>query len=464
MRTALVLTLVLAALAAIGTVIVQAPPEDRVDARAYAAWLAAVRPRYGIWTGLLDALQLFGVFGSVWFKATAAGLIVSLTACCINRSLVTWRAATSDRGTTRPVDLHMYRPPHASIATPLEADVAQARIRAVLDRRGYRTTTSQDSATTVGMVATRFRWAPAASVAGHAGVVLIVLGAVLGSTLGFHDARVSVPVGATVAIGHGTGLTMQAAGFSDFYYSDGSPRDFASELVLFRDGIPVADGTVRVNEPLRVGDVSVYQSYFGPSISMRVDDAAGRSLFLGDVPLELVTADGARLVGMVAIADRRSTIYVFAPKSGLEDPEIRAGQIRVRVVDQAGQSSSAVVDQGRPVALADLKLTFLREGRFTGLIVGRDPGRPVVWFGAALLVLGFATALTVRTRHAWIQIADLGGTREIRLMGPSTRARRRELGDFRRLSAEIDAALRSGVGPLGERKGQRSWSSSLTSG
>ena len=124
-------------------------------------------------------------------------------------------------------------------------------------------------------------------------------------------------------------MVLRAEGFSDLYYPDGSPRDYASHVVLTRGGTPVADQDVRVNEPLRYGDISIYQSYFGAAASVRIVDPQGSTVFAGAVPLEFVTADGRHVVGRVALTDRATTVFVIAPTSGLQDPAILPGQLEI---------------------------------------------------------------------------------------------------------------------------------------
>ena len=48
-------------------------------------WVDSVRPRYGGWTDVFNALGLFNVFNSILFRILAAALTISLIACSIQR-------------------------------------------------------------------------------------------------------------------------------------------------------------------------------------------------------------------------------------------------------------------------------------------------------------------------------------------------------------------------------------------
>jgi cytochrome c biogenesis protein len=97
----------------------------------------------------------------------------------------------------------------------------------------------------------------------HVSFVIILLGFFLSATTGFKDTQFTAPVGEKVAVGHGTGLTLEAKSFTDVYYPDGLPKDYASELVLSKDGVVVQSKTIRVNQPMTQDGVSFYQSFFG---------------------------------------------------------------------------------------------------------------------------------------------------------------------------------------------------------
>ena len=97
MRFSLFVILAMAALGLVGTLVIQAPAGVVGDPAAKADWLAGVRPRFGGWTDILDRLQLFSVFGSIWFRGLTAFLTISLIACMIQRAPGLWRTATKPR-------------------------------------------------------------------------------------------------------------------------------------------------------------------------------------------------------------------------------------------------------------------------------------------------------------------------------------------------------------------------------
>src|SRR5664280_1304960 len=131
----------------------------------------------------------------------------------------------------------------------------------------------------MNLYADRFRWGPFGTVIAHLSFVVILVGFFLSATTGFKDPQFIAPVGTTVQVGHGTEMSIQAKSFNDAYYADGSPKDYASDLVLYKNGVEIDRQTVRVNHPLKKDGISFYQSFFGQAAAMQVKDGTGKSVF-----------------------------------------------------------------------------------------------------------------------------------------------------------------------------------------
>lgn len=418
-HTGLTLILVMGALSLAGVLLEQAPAGVRADPQAYAGWLESVRSRYGGWTGVLDRAGLFAVFSSIWFKAASTLLAVSILACSVHRAPQLWKRAARPR--THVADAFFA---HAALQAQADLPIGPAealeRVRVVLSAHRYRVLTdSRDPDRRC--YADRNRFGPFGTILAHLSFVLILTGVVLTATTGFKDAQFAATVGSRVPVGHGTGLEVEARSFTDAYYADGSPRDYASELVLYRDGTEVASHTVRVNQPMRWGGITFYQSFFGTSATMRVTDGAGRKVFDAGVPLLWTSNDGRHAIGQFTLPDHDLTVYVVGAASGEVDPNIGAGQMQLEVyrTGQDQPDTTEVVSQGRPVAISGLEFTFLRERQFTGLIVARDPGAAWVWAGSALMVLGLFGVFFFPHRRIWVEVSPTESGSRVRVASPS---------------------------------------------
>jgi cytochrome c biogenesis protein len=418
MRLALALMLGLALLALAGALIIQAPAGIASDQDTYNAWLVGLKPRYGGFTAIFDKLGLFSVFTSVWFRGLAVALTTSILACSIKRTPTLWKASVHPR--TRMADTFYESAPYSQrIVTKAAAPDALATTQRVFRANRYRTVVDADAkAHTTHLYIDQNRWAPFGTVIAHLAVVVILAGAMVGSMLGYRDEGFAVPVGSTVPVGGGTGLSVMATSFSDSYYDNGAPSDYSSSLVVYRDGVQIASKTIRVNDPLEVDGTAFYQSFFGPAAVMAVSDASGASVYQGGVPLLWSSDDSTRSIGQITLPAQNLIIYVVGAASGQVDPNIRAGQMQLEIYRNGEDQPSAIeiVTQGQPLAIDGLTYTFQREQQFTGLIVARDPGQPLVWLGALALVLGCFLVFMFPNRRIWAQIkARSDGTGEVHL-------------------------------------------------
>jgi cytochrome c biogenesis protein len=388
MRVALLLLGVLALLTLAGTLLAQAPAAVKGDPQAYADWLDSVRPKYGGWTGILDALGFFSVFSSIWFKGILVLLSASLISCSVRNIPRLWRRATRPRMVMTEAFFDR-APLRTAIASPADRDATLAKLRAAFRSHHFRTATRNDG-DDVHVCADRFRWAPFGRIVAHLSFVVILLGAALTATGGFRDEGFAVPVGEKKSVGNGTDLTVEAKSFSDSYYASGEPRDYASKLVLYENGAPVKSQEVRVNHPMRYDGVAFYQSFFGPAVVVQAKSEDGRVLFDRGVPLLYGSKDGTHVIGRFSLPEQGLTVFAVAPQSGEVDPRIGAGQTQLEVYrsETDAQAGFRVLSQGKPARIAGVDFTFVRERQYAGLIVARDPGSSLIWIGSTLLVLG----------------------------------------------------------------------------
>ncbi len=421
-HTGLVLILLMGLLSLIGTLLAQAPDGMRADATAYAGWLDSVRPRYGGWTDLLNRAGLFEVFSSIWFKAVSALLAVSILACSVNRAPQLWRRAFQPRvhmadsfftHAALGAEIAVRREPAETFEQTREALRAH-RFRTIVDPKGRG----------LNLYADRFRFGPFGTVIAHVSFVLILVGVLLSASTGFKESSFAVPVGSRVQVGHGTGLTVAAEAFNDSYYLDGSPKDYSSDLVLYRDGKQVAHATVRVNDPLRYNGISFHQAFFGVAAVIQVADANGKLVYDSGVALQWSSSDGKHSIGQFTLPDQGLNVYVVSAASGEVDPSIGAGQMQLEIY-RDGQDqqpiATQVLDQGKATTISGLSYTFVRERPFTGLIVSRDPGATWVWVGSVLMVLGLFLVFFFPHRRIWVRVYRTRTGSEVHFASPNRR-------------------------------------------
>jgi cytochrome c biogenesis protein len=413
MRTGLWLILALGLLSLVGAVVLQAPAGTTADPATYTSWVASIHSKYGGWTPVFDKLGLFAVFTSIWFKGITVLLTTSILACSINRAPRLWKLAFHPH-TRMGETFFTHAPLRATVLASAGPDTAIDDVRTVLKSHRFRTVTDPGD-DEVNLYADRFRWGPFGTVIAHVSFVIILLGFFLSATTGFKNTNFVAPVGSTVQVGNGTGLSVKAMSFNDSYYENGSPKDYVSDLIVYKNGAQVGRQMVRVNQPLRLDGVTFYQSFFGQAASMLVKDSAGKTIYGDAVALAFQSDDGTHAIGQFDMKSKGLSVYVITAASGKPDPQIKAGQIELEI-HQNGKNdpiATQVVDQGKPTTIAGVSYTFQRTVAFTGLTVARDPGANFVWVGSALLVIGLFLVFFFPHRRIWVRVRKTSGGSEI---------------------------------------------------
>lgn len=440
MRVAMVIMLVMAGLAVLGAIVMQAPAGIAASPEEMKGWLDEVRPKYGGWTGIMDALGLFNVFNSIGFRILVASLTISLLACSVHRIPGMWRTARNPRVDVGP-KFFEHAPHHEAIVSRRSTDETFAALGAVLRGRRYRILTQSDDA--IHVYADRFRWAPFGGLIAHLSIVVILAGAIAGGIWGYRDAQFAIAEGATLPVAAEPGLTLQLLDFTDKYDTvTGSPIDYASQVVLYKDGVEIDRHTIRVNDPLRYGNTTFYQAFFGQAATITVKDATGKVLVSQGVPLAWRTTADNRAIGSLDIPGTDYVAWIVGTL-GNGDTTVQPGQMQVELFTASSgtQVDSTVIDQGKDATMANLTFTFERESQYAGLNVARDPGVLLIWFGSILLVGGFVIRLYVQHKRVWARIVarPSGGA----IVGVASLGSRNgePTEDFNDLVSDIRAAL-----------------------
>ena len=106
---------------------------------------------------------------------------------------------------------------------------------------------------------------------------------------------------------------------------------------------------------------------------------------------------------------------------------------------------SVEVDQGKTAALGPLSVEFVRERRFTVLQVARNPGIPIFFAAALLLVGGLAVTFYFPHRRVRGIIAATADGGSQAMLAPLVRREWSGRRAFERLLDEVEARLEGGV-------------------
>lgn len=452
MRTALVLLLLLALASIPGSVI----PQEDVDSLAVSQWRDDHPGLAPIW----DRLDLFAVYGSVWFSAIYILLVLSLVGCIIPRCLV-YAQALRAKPPKAPRNLGRL-PEHASYETDEAPDVVLERAAQVLRRRRFRVTSDTEAVS-----AERGYLREAGNLVFHLAVLVVLVGFALGGLFGYKGGMILV-----VGNGFSNNLTQyddfapgslfDPAAMEDFYFrvdqfdvewiSEGPAAGQAREFVAHLDyreevGAESRDYDLRVNHPLTIGGTDVFLIGHGYAPVITIRDGNGDIAHSGPTPF-LPTDQTFASFGVVKAPDAVPTQIglegTFYPtfvmgrdaEGNLSMPASAWGDLIDPLVSMLVYTGDLGLDDGSPssVYVLDKKLAEpvtkpdgqpfrvdLRPGdtvdlpdgmgsvsfegieRWNKIQVSRTPGKFLALGGVVMALLGLLGSLFIRPRRAWVR-------------------------------------------------------------
>jgi len=421
-RLTLFLLILIALAAILGTVI---PQQDAAG--------EAVQKLPPALAGVLKVLQLNDLYRSPWFLLLMALLTVNLVVCSLNRLPASLRLYRRQPEPDRP-GLYEELPPGQVLAAEGTVEDEAARMEKVLQKAlGSVERKGSDQATWLS--AHKGAWSYFGVYVIHAGVLVIILGAVIGSLLGF-DGYVNIPEGGSadrieLRGGKGVmelGFDVKCDDFDVEFYDSGMPKLYRSDLSFLKGGEIRAKGVLMVNHPLEFEGIRFYQSSYGSvpgeavlKITKKGEQAVKRArqgerfaIDEGRAQVEILRIEGnlmrmgpAVKVGITA-GDKALSFWVFRFIDAIEEQN-------PGITKQIPQFNAGLYSPYR-FALEGIETSF-----YTGLKVTRDPGVPVVGAGAFLLVAGFLLTFFSSHRQVFVRLDRKHGKTRVCIAGRCNR-------------------------------------------
>lgn len=417
-----------------GIVVPQLPGIAFRSAADYAERMGILRDRVepSLGRGLTDAFEaagLFRVFTAWWFTALLALLAISIVVCTLDRTPRLWRAARDVRVAQPEPFYDSALPDRAVIAGGLDA----GDVRAALRRARYRVREEAGVDGVRYLYGDRNQNHKLFTLVTHAGLVGFLLAAAITSRLGF-ETGILLPEGQAIpveSIGTPGLVSVKNLGFSAPRAADGRFADFTTDLAVYQGGREIARKTIRVNDPLEAAGYTFHQNFFGPAVDLTLRDASGGLLWAGPVPLDKESA--GRPYGRLDVPGRNEGMELLLDRTDAGAPLLVMLGYRQTgtAADGTPQVDTAFVgglEPGRSYSTpaGDLAISFDRVSAYSGVVVKRDPGAPVVWASFLLLLAGLCLTFYFPRRRAWVRLDPSG---EVRLVARADRTvdLRREL-------------------------------------
>lgn len=396
----------------------------------YAAQMALIHARYDpVWgsavTGVLERVGVFEVFSTTWFGLLLLLLVISIVVCTLDRLPRLWRDVSSVR-VVQPDD-------YFDLRLPGRAGIASASaegVRAVLRRHRFRLREEgaepADSGAPRYLYGDRHQYGKLATLITHLGLILFIAAGGL-SAHGIPELGI-VPVELPVVLAAGQSQTIQpigtpdllvvkSLGFSEPLDAQGQPLDYATNLVVYRNGVQVAHQVVRVNAPLTYDGYTFHQNFTGPAADVTILDSTGAPLWTGPIPLTDSPVLGLPTRDFV-VPGRNVDLELQLDRLPDGTPALLVhGRTPAGLATDGTQRWTSVFDWGlapgasRSDASDGFTFAFSGVSAYTGLIASRDPGEGLIWFAFGCLIAGLLITFYLPRRRVWVRLDPDGSMR-----------------------------------------------------
>jgi len=204
----------------------------------------------------------------------------------------------------------------------------------------------------------------------HFGLILLSVGAVV-SFSSRQEGFVELSVGDKIEIPGGFLLSL--VDFQYLTYADGRPKDWISTVKVTKGNETVRERfDIRVNHPLSVGSVTLYQVSHGSQLQLVLEERSGKTLTL---------TQGER------ITRGDAALFFMAP-----DDKTGEGANRKAIIHRVTPAGSSVIRAGVGDKVGDLAVKSIQQTDITGIEAVSDPGLLPVF--AAFIIITIGLALT----------------------------------------------------------------------
>jgi len=414
-KLTVVVLLTLAALSIIGTLI----PQNENPAeyfRVFGPFLFQV----------LDTLDIFDMYRSWWFQGLIIMLVVNIVVCSIDRLQTTGKVIFT-RNPKFNLENYRRRKTRQDFRLQLDVETCKDAFQQQLAKRfGY--CRAQAVRQGYAFTAEKGRWTRLGVYGVHLSIVVLLVGALIGSMKGF-EGYVNIPEGEAVDTiqqrFNGMPLklpfTIRCEDFDVQFYETGAPKEFRSKLILLENGQPVLEKDIIVNDPIRYKGINIFQSSYG-----KLDNPAPAGVKFKEIELTFKSVASGKtysrktdLNQAIEIPEGLGTFVIngFEPAAQFRGMAIGPALTGVLTPKQ-GEPQSIVLPIKFPrfdamrkgaVLIAVANASIQQQTRYyTGLQVTKDPGVGLVYFGFVLMIVGCMVTFFMAHQQVVVEIQPKG--------------------------------------------------------
>nr|NJM01629.1 cytochrome c biogenesis protein ResB [Desulfobacula sp.] len=366
------------------------------------------------WSNLIRTFSFDDMYHSWWFLSLIVILCINIIVCSIERLSVTWKIIFPKK-----ISFNADRFRKLNLMETITLNTTLTSL--ILDSEKLLLKTvgpviKEERENSVLLYAEKGRWTRLGVYVVHASLLLLFLGALIGSVFGF-KANLNLDEGQTSDTAFlidqkkpiKINFSIRCNDFTVKFYDTGAPEEFKSNLTLIEAGKEIMTTDIRVNQPLRYKGINIFQSSYGSAPPDRLTLEIINSQDKASVIRTLTTGEEIQL------ADGESLFKLegFLPHFDFNGHDL--GQAFIgRIVEKGGKSYQIGLPLKFPTFDKMRKGTFafvVKEAdqkHYTGLHITKDPGIWYVYAGFVLMIIGCWITFFMAHESYFIEIQTAG--------------------------------------------------------
>lgn len=376
---------------------------------------------------IFDVFDLFDMYHSWWFQLLIVGLTINIIVCSTDRLSATWKIIFVK---IPPFNISRFKKlsnkeEFIDERTPKQL---QKTYESFISKSfGYYRVEEVDKGFCI--FAEKWRWTRLGVYKVHLSVLLLLVGALIGSIFGF-DGYVNIPEGETVSSVRlrNTGqiqnldFNIRCDNFSVSFYDSGAPKEFRSKLSILEAGKPVLQKDIIVNDPLQYNGINFFQSSYGP-LPPKELTLSFKSLKTGKIYSQNTTI-GQEInlpedMGTFVVKDYRNSVDFRGQNVGeafLSSLTPKDGNSVFVLLPTRFPSFDGMRKGNVIVSVAGYDQRY-----YTGLQVSNDPGVWVVYAGFIMMIIGCFITFFMSHQRLCIEVTKKGKKSVVMVAGTANR-------------------------------------------
>ena len=370
---------------------------------------------------IFNTLDLFDMYHALWFRIIIACLTLNLVVCSIDRFPGTWKKfrLRPEPDRSKPFER---LPEDQSFVSKKELGSASADVGNFLHSH-FKNTREKEVNGSRYFYAEKGRFSLFGVYIVHVSILLILIGALIGSFYGF-EAYVNIVEGEQtnqVMIRKtmkplDLGFIVRCDKFSVDFYKTGAPKEFRSVLSFLVDGKEEKRTDLLVNHPAEFMGVTFYQASYGNvpgktvDLSIQVEGnekppynvaaqmgkdyplPEGKGTFrVSDVRSDIMRLGPAVLIVVKPEDGKQMDFWIF------ENHQM----VMKRLPAPMAKSPKFNPSSFKPYTFS---LKGIQTKYYTGLQVNRDPGVSTVWAGCFFIIVGLFVSFFMSHQRIWVRV------------------------------------------------------------